>query len=303
MGNYRQRLMAAGCPEVLVYKRKKGQTNHKAIKKSKKGEIHFLPDPPEGQSADISEEKRKTMLLEVQKRDLDLQHLDELMMATFSQRRKEIIGDEPLISELLDRWPALFNERQAEFCRIVTADLLQSFLDGLDALMSNLLEFYKAAVSSNRRLTLSSVMQCLNKEDTNQNRRTAALLGLPLFLSEDTSDIIRMCDVHGETLDVLMKGKRVGILIGHEGVLHDAFPHEIINVAVVVEEAVVLHEIRDVPTGFAMLMGTIYCLNLQYPHKMKYSFEFLQKVVMKMNPDQCSARVHGLRNKLLRFCL
>ncbi|XP_076848035.1 uncharacterized protein LOC143519518 isoform X1 [Brachyhypopomus gauderio] len=205
----------------------------------------------------------------------------------------------------MDRWPALFNERQikAEFCRIVTADLLQSFLDGLDALMSSLLEFYKAAVSSNRRLTLSSVMQCLNKEDTNQNRRTAALLGLPLFLSEDTSDIIRMCDVHGETLDVLMKGKCVGILIGHEGVLHDAFLHEIINVAVVVEEAVVLHEIRDVPTGFAMLMGTIYCLNLQYPHKMKYSFEFLQKVVMKMNPDQCSARVHGLRNKLLRFCL
>lgn len=32
-------------------------------------------------------------------------------------------------------------------------------------------------------------------EDTNQNRRAAALLGLPQFLSEDSSDIIRMCDV------------------------------------------------------------------------------------------------------------
>uniref|UniRef100_A0A3B3Q438 Uncharacterized protein n=1 Tax=Paramormyrops kingsleyae TaxID=1676925 RepID=A0A3B3Q438_9TELE len=32
MGNYRQRLMAAGCPEVLVNKRKRGQTNSKAIK-------------------------------------------------------------------------------------------------------------------------------------------------------------------------------------------------------------------------------------------------------------------------------
>ncbi|XP_065123038.1 sterile alpha motif domain-containing protein 3-like [Paramisgurnus dabryanus] len=305
MGNYRQRLMAAGCPEVIVNKRKRGQTIIKAIKKSKKGEIHYLPNPPEGQSAVTSEENRTTMLLEVQKSDPDLQLLDKLMALTFSQRRKEIIGDEPLISVVMDRWPGLFNQRQisAEFNRIVTTDLLQSFLDGLDAFVPSLLELYKAAVSSSRRLSLTSVMQCLNKEDTNQNRRTAALLGLPLFFSEDTSGIIKMCDVHGETLDALMKGMHVGLLIGHEGVLQDAFPLEIFNVAVVVEETIVLHNLRDVPTAFAMLMGTIYCLNLEYPGNMKYSFEFLQKVVMKIKPDQCSARIHGLRNKLLRYPL
>ena len=60
-----------------------------------------------------------------------------------------------------------------------------------------------------------------------------------------------------------MKGMCVGLLIGHEGVLHDAFPHEVFNVAVVVEETVVFHELRDVLTGFAMLLGTIYCLNLE----------------------------------------
>lgn len=94
-----------------------------------------------------------------------------------------------------------------------------------------------------------------------------------------------------------MKGMHVGLLIGHEDVLHDAFPLEIFNVAVVVvEETIVLHDIRDVPTGFALLMGTIYCLNLEYPRYMKYSFEFLQ-----IKPDHCSARIHGLRNKLLRY--
>ncbi|KAL7874748.1 hypothetical protein SRHO_G00057180 [Serrasalmus rhombeus] len=305
MGNYRQRLVAAGCPEVVVNKRKMGQTKSKAIKKSKKGEIHYLPDPPEGQSTVTSEEKRKIMLQEVQKREPNLQLLDELMTATFSQRRKEIIGDEPLISVVMESWPALFSERQitAEFSRIVTTDLVQSFLDGLDALVPGLLQLYKAAVSSSRRLTLSSIMDSLQKEDTNQNRRTAALLGLPRFFSEDTSDVIRMCDAHDQTLDVLMKGMRVGLLIGYEGVLHDAFPLEIFNVAVVVEETIVLHSVRDVPTGFAMLMGTIYCLNLEYPCKMRYSFEFLQRVIMKIKPDQCSARIHGLRNKLLRYRL
>uniref|UniRef100_A0A8C9RYD4 Uncharacterized protein n=1 Tax=Scleropages formosus TaxID=113540 RepID=A0A8C9RYD4_SCLFO len=249
MGNYRQRLMAAGCPQVLVNKRKRGQTSSKAIKKSKKGEIHYLPDPPEGQSPAISEENRKTMLLEVQKCDPHLQLLDELMTATFSQQRKEIIGNEPLISVVMDRWPALFNERQvtSEFSRIVTTDLLQSFLNGLDALVPNLLELYKAAASSSRRLTLSSLMQCVHKE----------VSCLMLFL----------------------------------------------NVAVVAEERIVLHDLRDVPTGFAMLMDTIYCLNLEYPRNMKYSFEFLQRVIMKIKPDNCSSKIHGLTNKLLKYHL
>ena len=154
------------------------------------------------------------MFLEVEKRDPDLQLLDELMIATFSQHRKEIIGDEPLISAVMDRWPAMFSERQvilcqlsstaqkscilllehwcsqractlccnhicdffvflplqlyaalnfphscpflcrfviclfqlsAVFSRIVTKDLLESFLDGLEALVTSLLELYKAA--------------------------------------------------------------------------------------------------------------------------------------------------------------
>nr|XP_033944583.1 uncharacterized protein LOC117450756 isoform X2 [Pseudochaenichthys georgianus]XP_033944584.1 uncharacterized protein LOC117450756 isoform X2 [Pseudochaenichthys georgianus] len=305
MGNYRQRMMAAGCPEVLVNKRKRGEENHKPVKKSKKGEIHYLPEPPEGQTTGKSEKDRNTMALEVQKKDSDLQLLGELMIATFSQRRKEIIGDEPLISAVMERWPALFGQRQlcAEFSRIVTKDLLKSLLEGLDAMVPSLLEAYKAAVASGRRSAMSGVLQCLQKEDTNQSRRTAALLGLPIFFAEDSSNFIRMCDAHGETLDVILKGMQVGLLIGHEGPLLDSFPLEVFNVAVVVEEKIILHDLRDVPTGFAMLMGAIYCLNLEYPRNMKYSFEFLQKVIMTIKPDQCSARIHGLRNKLLRYHL
>ncbi len=100
-----------------------------------------------------------------------------------------------------------------------------------------------------------------------------------------------------------MKGMQVGLLLGHEGPLHDAFPLKVFHVAVVVEETIIVHDLKDVPTGFAMLMGAIYCLNLEYPRNMKYSFEFLQRVIMSIKPDQCSARIHGLRNKLLRYRL
>ncbi|KAK7175567.1 hypothetical protein R3I93_002478 [Phoxinus phoxinus] len=226
------------------------------------------------------------------------------MSATFSKRRKEIIGDQPLIGDVIARWPAMFCERQvrAEFKRVVSTDLLESFLDGLDDLTPRLLEVYEAATKSAKKPALKAILDCLKKDDTNE-RRTAALLGLPHYLREEPSDIIRMCDAHGETLTAAMEGMQLGLLIGYEGENQDAFPREVFNEAVVVEETVVFHNFNDVPSSFAMHLGIIYCVNLEYPRAMKYSFEFLQRVVMKIKPDQASARVRGIRNKLLRYNL
>uniref|UniRef100_A0A3Q3GR45 Uncharacterized LOC108250173 n=2 Tax=Kryptolebias marmoratus TaxID=37003 RepID=A0A3Q3GR45_KRYMA len=304
LGNYRQKLSAAGCPEVVVNKRKAGGSKGKCVKKSKKGEVNYCPDPPEGQSSENMEEKRKIMEGEMLKRDPDHQLLEDLMVTTFSQRRKEIIGDQPHITELISRWPALFYEKQirAEFRRIVTTDLLESFLDGLDGLIPRLLEVYKAATKSGKKQSLKDILDCLVKDDTNERRRAAALLGLPHYISgEDPSAVIRMCDAHVDTLDDALKGIQLGLLIACEGGERSAIPHEVFDVAVVVEETIVLHNIKDVAQSFAMLMGVIYCVNLKYPDDMKYSFEFLQRVVMKIRPDQASARVHGLRNKILRY--
>ncbi|XP_028436319.1 uncharacterized protein LOC114557165 [Perca flavescens] len=277
LGNYRQKLSAAGCPEVVINKRKAGGSKGKCVKKSKKGEVHYCPDPPEGQSAENMEEKRKMMEAEMLKRDPDHQLIEDLMVATFSQRRKEIIGDQPLITEVISRWPALLHERQirAEFKRIVTTDLVETFLDGLDGLVPRLLELYKAATKSRKKQSLKDILDCLQKDDTNERRRTAALLGLPHYMSgEDPSTVIRMCNAHGETLDEAMKGMQLGLLIGYEDAERDAFPKEIFNIAVVVEEKIVLHNIKDVAWSYAMLMGVIYCVNLEYPEAMKYSFEF-----------------------------
>ncbi|XP_017165624.1 uncharacterized protein LOC103461900 [Poecilia reticulata] len=306
MGNYRQKLSSAGCPEVVINKRKSGSSKGETVKKSKKGEVNYCPDPPEGQSPENMEVKRKIMEAEMQKKDPNHQLLEDLMVATFSQRRKEIVGDQPHITELISRWPTLFHEKQirAEFKRIVTKDLLESFLDGLDGLVPRLLEIYKAATKSGKKQPLKDILDCLAKDDTNERRRAAALLGLPRYISgEDPSTIIRMCDAHADFLDDAMKGMQVGLLIACEGGEQWPIPHEVFDVAVVVEETIVLHNIKDVTLGFATLMGVIYCVNLKYPDDMKYSFEFLQRVVMKIKPDQASARLHGLRNKILRYKL
>uniref|UniRef100_A0A8C2WFK8 Uncharacterized protein n=1 Tax=Cyclopterus lumpus TaxID=8103 RepID=A0A8C2WFK8_CYCLU len=276
LGNYRQKLSAAGCPEVVINKRKGGDSKGKRMKKSKKGEVNYCPDPPEGQSHENIEEKRKLMVVEMLKKDPDHQLVEHLMTTTFSQRRKEIIGDQPLVAEVLSRWPALFLERQVEFKRVVTTDLLESFLNGLDDLVPKLLEVYKAATKSGKKQTLKDMLNCLEKN----------VRGCCLF-----------------TLDAAMKGMTVGLLIGYESGEQDPFPRTIFNVAVVVEETIVLHDLKDVPCAFAMLMGIVYSLNLEYPQGMKYTFEFLQRVLMKIQPDQASAKVNGLRNKVLSYNL
>ncbi|KAM8766835.1 uncharacterized protein AB9X84_005935 [Acanthopagrus schlegelii] len=302
LGNYRQKLSAAGCPEVVINKRKGRCLKGKCVKKSKKGEVNYCPDPPEGQCPENMEEKRQIMEAEMQKRDPDQQLLENLMVATFSQRRMEIIGDQPLITDLISRWPALFHERQivAEFRRVTTLDLLESFLEGLDGLVPRLLEAYKAATKYGKKQSLKNILDCLVRDDTNERRRAAALLGLPLYITgEDPSNVIRMCDSHADSPDEAMKGMQLGILVGYEGERR-AIPNEIFNVAVVVEETIVVHNIKDVAHGFAMLMGVIYSVNLEYPYAMKYSFEFLQRVVMRIKPDKASARVHGLRNRILK---
>jgi len=74
--------------------------------------VNYCPDPPEGQSPENMEEKRKIMEAEMLKKDPDHQLVEDLMVATFSHRRKEMIGAQPLITDVLSRWPALFHERQ-----------------------------------------------------------------------------------------------------------------------------------------------------------------------------------------------
>ncbi|KAI4820851.1 hypothetical protein KUCAC02_028818 [Chaenocephalus aceratus] len=138
------------------------------------------------------------MEMEMPKKDPDHQFIEALMTDTFSQRRREIVGDQPLITELKSRWPALFSERQiqAEFKRIVTMDLLSSFLDGLDGLAPTLLEVYKGASRTRKKPALKGILDCLEKDNTNERRRTAALLGLSHYLSgENQANVIRMCDV------------------------------------------------------------------------------------------------------------
>lgn len=57
-------------------------------------------------------------------------------------------------------------------------------------------------------------------------------------------------------------------------------------------------EVDNVALATSLLFGLMYALNLDYPKDLKYTFEFLQKVVMELEGTTMSKKCQALQNKL-----
>ncbi|XP_074528600.1 uncharacterized protein LOC141791837 [Halichoeres trimaculatus] len=147
VANFRTKLHRIGHPEVSVNSlknKRKGQEKAAAnIKKPRKAEVNFLPSFPSGETQESLEDERIALLTEVKKKNNDAV-VREKMQKTFSYRRQEIVQGAPVVSEFLNRWPALFamNEINAEFMRITTVPLQAKFLAQLDKFTPNLMRVF-----------------------------------------------------------------------------------------------------------------------------------------------------------------
>ncbi len=50
------------------------------------------------------------------------------------------------------------------------------------------------------------------------------------------------------------------------------------DVALMIEEEVVMRHLSDIPNAFLNLMGLVYALNLDYPKELKFTFEVIQRL-------------------------
>lgn len=72
----------------------------------------------------------------------------------------------------------------------------------------------------------------------------------------------------------------------------------VINIALVLEETIVLKDIPDTPTALAYLFGLLYALNMEFPKDIRYTLETIQHILMEMSTN-CSQRVRSFKTKLL----
>ncbi|CAL8302692.1 unnamed protein product [Arctogadus glacialis] len=120
--------------------------------------------------------------------------------------------------------------------------------------------------------------------------------GLPVFLREDPDLLFKHC-LETDPDDVAAKGVTVGILYVLEDCVAEASSPKIQNIALILEESIVVKDLPDTSTALAYLLGLLYALNISYPEDLKYTFETFQKVFMETGP-KCSNRVRSLKKKL-----
>lgn len=115
LSNYRSKLRQAGCAEVSINQKKRGSEDDctsPSLKRPKRGEINHVPDHPENYNDDSLEDERLALVEEFKKKKKNVALIRQKMELTFSLRRREVVELQPMVSEVLERWPALFCEAE-----------------------------------------------------------------------------------------------------------------------------------------------------------------------------------------------
>lgn len=103
-------------------------------------------------------------------------------------------------------------------------------------------------------------------------------------------------DIEGDDIQRDLQNSTMGVYVinkeGGEIGAHD-------DIGIYVEEEIILDNIGSVAQACAMMLGVIYVLNMAYPKELKYSYEFIQKVLLKMDGERLSPKVLGLKNKII----
>ncbi|CAL9690314.1 unnamed protein product [Knipowitschia caucasica] len=302
MGNFRSKLRDCGMADVLCNKNPKGQDEGRAgktIKKARRSETNFLPNFPEGQDEEAQEKARELLANEMRKKNPDLPLISKLMIQTFALRRKEIIEDQPPIQRMLGRWPALFTKQQvlAEFTRVASKNLENDFFRALDRFVPRLLELFKAKKGKVGE-TLEGILtrtQTTTHDDV--ATRTAVLKCLPVYFGDDWAEFYKVSN----SPDPAETQMPVGILaVVPEGETLDPLDPHLDVYFIQLEGIAVMDVLHNLPEAFCLTFGLIYALHLEYPKKMRNTFEFVQRVMLNLNGvGNLRPKLQTLKNALV----
>ncbi|KAM4592885.1 sterile alpha motif domain-containing protein 3-like [Odontesthes bonariensis] len=303
MGNYRTKLRRAGCTDVAVNERKrKGQAPHTSIKRPKRFEINFLPNFPDGEDETSIESKRKELVEEMRKRRPTAALITKNMDSTFALRRQELVNLEPPVKDTMERWPALFTEGQilAEFCRLSSKNLNTEFFKELDKYIPRFFEIFKSKGGSVGQ-KLQKYLQQVRPESADVTaKRTAVLRGLPVILGDENTDFFKTCF---DCEDSDMSHTPIGILTiipEDRQASPDSLHLESSGTAIILEGRIVMDDIGNLPHAMCLLFGLTYALNLEYPQQLKYTFDFIQRVLLSLGHKSLKPKIQSLKNLLMQ---
>ncbi|XP_010795395.1 uncharacterized protein [Notothenia coriiceps] len=188
--------------------------------------------------------------------------ISQMMDQTFPLRRREIVKKEPAVQNMVERWPALFTERQvfAEFNRITSRNLEADFFEALDQHTPGFIQLFKSRKGSVGQ-KLTELMQSINWPTPDvTEQRSVVLKGIPIVLGDDSRDFFKTC--FDTTRDEALSSVTFGVLT----VLSEDSPQEgpssmqlePISTDIVLEGGIVMENIKNFPQAVCLLFGLIY---------------------------------------------
>ncbi|XP_071814890.1 uncharacterized protein [Apostichopus japonicus] len=284
MGNLRAKMRKLDCIELNVNSRKRSYpgTSSSKHKKPKRAEINYLPDIPIGEDATSMEFYRENICAEVQKRNRDMNKIKNMMMRTYAYRRQDLVLKAPAVNEMVERWPALFlpSELKAEFSRLSNLALESTFFSSLDQHLDRMVEI----------LSTRQKFQNLFHFETGDvtAKRTAVLRCIPDYFTEqpyfkDFEDTTMAEDIQTEVTH--------GI-----AVLGDV--KDPLSICIVVDNKIVIDDIKYFPSAVALFFAIHYCLHLEYAKGQERTMELIQKVFFGLNGRKLTAKLQSFKNKL-----
>ncbi|XP_072568838.1 uncharacterized protein [Paramormyrops kingsleyae] len=308
MANYRTKLRKAGFEDVAINggKRSKGnpegESSSKNIKRPKRGEANYLPNLPEGHDETSLENARKVLVEEMKKKQPNGTLISQMMDQSFPLRRQEIIKKEPAVQNMVERWPALFTERQvfAEFNRIASKNLEGDFFEALDQYVPRFIELFKTKKGTVGQ-KLSELMQHMSWMTPDVTvLRSVVLKGIPILLGDNSSEFFNTCS------DTAKVEARECITVGVLTVVSEDSPHEgassvdlqPISTAIILEGGIVMDRIKNLPQAVCLLFGLTYALHLDYPQCLANTLNFIQTVMLGLGKKNLPPKLLALKNSL-----
>ncbi|KAG5271941.1 hypothetical protein AALO_G00185920 [Alosa alosa] len=297
MSNFRRMLKSRNisCPEIEVnFLKRKDSSNQapaKNIKRPKRAEVNYLPPFPVGETKEGLEKERLDLLYEVKKKHNE-RTITAKMAKTFAIRRLEVVHDGPSVQEFIERWPGLFREDQVkeEFRRITAIPLEATFLGKLDHYTPQLLKVMRAkgGVAGSKICPILDTLCQLHSID---QQRDAVICSLMEYFGENNDELFLKCQEN----DRSSQSQTMKVLL----VYSQDDPVDPVDVALVIDGTEVLTKLENKTKACILLMGLIYALNLEYPPKLKNTFDAFQKIFLELEPKRLLNKVQTLRNKLL----
>ncbi|KAG9269204.1 hypothetical protein AMEX_G16207 [Astyanax mexicanus] len=177
-----------------------------------------------------------------------------------------------------------------EFRRITTVALEEMFMLKLDWYTPRLLQLLRAKGGA-AGARMHPLLNTVNESQGIEEKRDLVVCCLIEYLGEHQEDLFQDCqNGHEDYTDQTMK-----VLVTHSAIAED----DPVDVSIVIEGIQVLKGCGNKTKACMLLMGLIYALNLQYPKKLKYTFEVFQKIFLELDGAKLQKRVHSLRSKLL----